>query len=969
MLDVMNSQTLSDSDGEVVDISPRLKRRSGGRGKWFVLAALLPIVVLWRAVSVYVEALWFDSLGFASRFWYTYLLGWALFIIFGVLTILILRGGFFLLERILGVDRLTSRKIILNNQPLDIDPARVWRPLGWIVALVFGVGYAMSFGSDWQTWALYLNQPAITGAVDPVFGQPLGFYLFTLTVYDSVASWLTVLGVVLFVASLVFAVVSAMPQQFLPDEKGAGFAGFGGRAYAAVSVVLGALLLIVAWRVMLSRYAYLWADHPTFSGVTYTEDNYLLPGLTVVAVTFVIVALVLFANAVTKRSVPLLVLALGAPIAVYVVAVILIPAYVQNFIVKPNELGRETPYIERNIAGTRAGFNIERVETREYPADTSNAAFDIATNRATLANIRLWDWRALQDTLRQIQEIRTYYDFPDVDVDRYTIGGEPRQMMVAAREFDINQLPDQSRNWINERLVYTHGYGVTMNPVNEFTNEGKPRFVLSNMPLESSGEIRVTRPEIYFGERTDTDVYVKTKQREFDYPQGDNNNYTNYEGDGGFAVGGGLRRLCVAWELGDVTKLPFSDDVTAESRVLMHRNIKDRLRRIAPFLTYDADPFIIVNTDGRLFWMVDAYTTAEHFPYSRHYGVNNNRVNYLRNSVKVTIDAYSGAVRYYVFDDADPIINAYRATFPELFHDAGEIPAGLRAHIRYPETLIRAQGDVYSLYHTQSAKMFFGREDVWGIAREAAVNEDTRAQRQQQQTRPLDPYQVLMPLPGESGPAEFAQVLPFTPANRNNMIAWMAGRADGDAYGQLLVYNFPSSRVIDGPSQIEARIDQDAQLSGQITLWNQQGSKVRRGNLIIMPIGTGLLYVEPIYLQAERSPMPELRFVVLATQERLVYAPNFEVALSKLLGEGASDTPQIAASTERAAPGGERSSVGTGSVPSGEGATQTSDEMITRAAQSLADYQRLTAEGKYGEAGQKLDELKRTLGELQRRQR
>ena len=495
-----------------------------------------------------------------------------------------------------------------------------------------------------------------------------------------------------------------------------------------------------------------------------------------------------------------------------------------------------------------------------------------------------------------------------------------------------------------------------MNPVNEFTTEGKPRFILSNMPIESSVEIKVSRPEIYFGERTDTDVYVNTKQREFDYPQGENNNYTNYEGSGGFAVGSGLRRLAIAWKTGDLTKLPFSDDVTAESRVLLYRNIKDRTKRIAPFLSFDSDPYIVVGDDGRLFWLVDAYTTSNRFPYSRHYDANGSRVNYLRNSIKTTIDAYSGAVNFYVFDDSDPIISAYRAAFPELFKNADAMPADLRAHIRYPETLIKTQGDVFGLYHTQSAKMFFGREDVWSIAREAAINNDAN-KTNPQQAKPLDPYQVLMPLPGEQSNAEFAQVLPFTPANRNNMIAWMAGRSDGTAYGRLLVYNFPSSRVIDGPSQIEARIDQDAQLSGQITLWNQQGSKVKRGNLIIMPIGTGLLFVEPIYLQAERSPMPELRLVVLATQEKLTYAANFETALAQLLGDAQQTNPKDA-ETKKPGDNGDAQSTGV---------SQSTAELIKLAGQTFADYQRLTSEGKLGEAGQKLDELKRILGELQSR--
>src|SRR5215204_1627808 len=951
MLGAMDKLEYSELGDEFIDITPKQRGR-GRRIKWFILGALLFVILLVNGIGVYTESLWFDSLGFASRFWYVLGLGWGLFAVFAILTVAILRGGFYLLERVFGAEILKPRKIILNQQPVDFSLGRFLRPASWIIALIFGIGFALSVSSDWNAWMLYLHQPATT-TTDPIFGKAIGFYLFTLPIYNEIASWLTTMVVLLLAGAVAYAVLSAVPDLAVTEENRPKFSGIGKRAYAVVSAALGALLVIIAWRPILSRYEYLWTDHSSFSGVTYTEANYLLPGLVGVAVGLVIGAVVLFVNAVTKRGGRLFFVALGIPIAVYVVAVILIPAYVQSFVVKPNELGRETPYIEHNIAGTRVGFNIENVEAREYAAEITPDPLNLAANHRTLSNIRLWDWQALQDTLRQIQEIRTYYDFPDVDVDRYRVGGEMRQVMIATRELDINKLPEQSRNWINERLVYTHGYGVTMNPVNEFTNEGKPRFLISNMPLETTGDVTVTRPEIYFGERTDTDVYVKTKQQEFDYPQGENNRYTTYGGDGGFAVGTGLRRFCIAWATGDLSKLPFSDDVTAESRVLMHRNIGDRIARVAPFLTYDDDPFMVVNSDGHLFWMVDAYTRASRFPYSRHFNLGTERVNYVRNSVKVTIDAYTGAVAFYVFDEADPIVAAWRAAFPALFKPAEEMPAGLREHIRYPETLFKTQGDVFGLYHTTNAAMFFGREDVWSIARDAvpAAGDAAAKPGGQQQPAAMDPYQVLMPLPGEGAEPEFARVYPFTPGNRNNMIAWMAGRSDGDAYGKLLVYNFPSSRVIDGPLQIEARIDQDAQLAGQITLWNQQGSKVKRGNLIIMPIGTGLLFVEPIYLQAIRSPMPELRLVVLATQERLVYAESFESALNQLLGQPEKTAAKNGDAPKPAEPG---------------AAPPASSELIKRAAQTFADYQRLTSEGKLGEAGQKLDELKRILDQLQK---
>src|SRR5687768_269986 len=938
----MATSAYSDLDDDIIDVSPRKPARRRRR-RWIVLAAFLVLIGLWQAIDLYVDALWYGSLGFGSRFWYALGLGWGLFAIFTLLTFGILRGGFYALEKWFRTDEIVPKRIIVNKQPVDVNVSGYLRAIGWIVSILFAVIYGLALSADWNTWVLYFHQPP-TEMADPIFGRPVGFYLFSLPIYQLLTGWLMTLSVILVIASVVHAVLSSAMEQSVIDDESAAFRGFGQRSHTAVSLSLGLLLLFIAAKTMLSRYGYLWTDHAPFSGVTYTEANYLLPGLTVVAVSLVLAAAALIVNAFTKRAFRLLVLGLGVPIIVYVIVAMIIPVYVQSFIVKPNELGRETPYIEHNIAWTRTGFKIDTLESREYAADITPEALNLASNRKTLSNIRLWDWQALQDTLRQIQEIRTYYDFPDVDADRYRIGGEMRQVMIAVRELDTNKLPEQSQNWINERLVYTHGYGVTINPVNEFSSEGRPRFLVSNMPVESTGDIRVTRPEIYFGERTDTTVYVNTKQPEFDYPQGENNSYTNYQGDGGFAIGSGLRRLCVAWATDDLSKLPFSDDVTDESRVLLHRNINARINRIAPFFTYDTDPYIMVDDAGRLIWIVDGYVTSDKFPLCRRYDHNGRRVNYIGNSVKVTMDAYTGAVNFYVVDGDDPIVAAYRRAFPELFKPAAELPADVRAHIRYPELMMKTQSDVFGLYHTQSAKMFFGREYVWSVAQEASSGGSNGA------THPLEPYQVLMPLPGEKPEPEFARVVPFTPGNRNNMIAWMAGRSDGDAYGKLLVYAFPASRVIDGPLHIEARIDQDAQIAGQITLWNQQGSKVKRGSLIIMPIGTGLLFVEPIYLQAVRSPMPELRLVVLATQERLTYAENFETALKQLLGQ-----PEKAA-------GKEAEPTKPGDKPP---VPPSIDGLIKQASRAFADYQRLTAEGRLSEAGQKLDELKRILDQLQ----
>jgi uncharacterized membrane protein (UPF0182 family) len=491
-----------------------------------------------------------------------------------------------------------------------------------------------------------------------------------------------------------------------------------------------------------------------------------------------------------------------------------------------------------------------------------------------------------------------------------------------------------------------------MNAVNGFTPEGLPSLVLSNMPVQSTiPGFGVTRPEIYFGELTDTDVYVKTRQKEFNYPQGDTNNLTSYEGDGGIRLGGFFRRLLIALDRGDMAKLPFSDDITPDSRLLMRRNIRERVQSLAPFLTYDPDPYVVISDDGRIFWMIDGYTTSDSYPYSRHYRLGRDGINYIRNSVKVVVDAYNGSTTFYVFDSEDPVVAAYRNVFPTLFRDAAAMPAGLRKHVRYPELLLKLQASVYGLYHMTDPAVFYNREDLWTVASEVGLS----AQREQA-TQAMEPNFVLMKLPDELD-MEFIGILPFTPANKNNLIGWIAGRSDGDRYGTAIVYDFPKTRLIDGPLQIEARIDQNAQLSGQLSLWNQQGSHVRRGSLIVMPVGRALLYAEAIYLQAERSPMPELRLVVLALQDRLAYAPTFEGAMAGLFGNGISSTTPSAAAPA-SAPRAQAPPSNAAEAPT------DSNALVAGAAQDLADYQRLTAEGKLGDAGRKLEDLKRKLEQL-----
>jgi uncharacterized protein len=926
-----------------------LKNPPRRRRRFFLLLAVLAVIFFSfrTAVSYFVDLLWFRSLNYGAVFTKTLALEWSVFAFFVTATFLLLYASFAALKRTHLPDLPSSHTVFFGGQPLRLPVEPVMRLLGFggsaIIALVTGAGMM----GEWPTLALFWYAPAAMGnVIDPIFGKPLNFFLFTLPAWQLISGWLLTIAIIVCAVAVFFILITG----------GAG-AFAGRRSYLTIpwrglSITFAFLLLILAMRVYLSRFDLLFEDHTVFGGVTYTDAHITLAGLLLVCVALVAGAIASAANALTVARGRWLLAAI-LPAILCFAGVRVAGWWMSSFIVKPNELVRERPYIANNILMTRQAYGLDRFLQREFPAETTVEAADVANNQATLQNIRLWDWQALQDTLRQIQEIRTYYDFPDIDIDRYQIAGNLRQVMLAARELNVEKLPESSRNWINEKLIYTHGYGVTMNPVNGFTTEGLPTLYLSNMPVQSTVPgVNVTRPEIYFGELTNTDVYVKTRQQEFNYPQGQTNNLTSYQGDGGIVVGGLLRRIVLAFDRGDLGKLPFSDDVNAQSRLLMRRNLRERVSTLAPFLTYDQDPYIVVGDDGRLSWVMDAFTTSDQYPYSTHYRLGEDSINYMRNSVKVVIDAYDGSTTFYVFDEQDPILAAYRRIFPSLFKAEAAMPPGLRKHMRYPELLLKLQGQVYGLYHMTNPEVFYNREDLWTVASEVGMSEGGG-----QVTQPMQPNYVLMKLPDETG-MEFVEILPFTPANRNNLIGWIGGRSDGAHYGTSVVYNFPKNKLVDGPLQIEARIDQNAQLSGQLTLWNQQGSHVRRGTLLVIPTGRALLYAEPIYLQAERSPMPELRLVVLALQDRLAYGSTFESALAALFGGGSSSL--TAAEPQKAA-------TPASSTTASSAAAADLNPTIAVAAKDLADYQRLTAEGKLGEAGQKLEDLKRALDRLNTR--
>jgi uncharacterized membrane protein (UPF0182 family) len=650
----------------------------------------------------------------------------------------------------------------------------------------------------------------------------------------------------------------------------------------------------------------------------------------------------------------LLVLPIGA-MALWVVAAIvgglIYPATVQRFEVEPNELERERTYIKRNIDATRYAYGLDRIEERPFPARNSVTASEISQNPDTIQNIRLWDHRPLLQTLDQVQTIRPLYTFRNVDVDRYPIDGEVRQVMLAGRELEPSRLPVDAQGWVNRRLQFTHGFGVAIVPVNEVVEEGLPAFFVKDIP--PSGEIQIEQPRIYYGEQPDHYVIVDTDYDEFDYPIEEGQAQNRFDGEGGVRLSSLLRRIVYAWEFTD-TNLLISDAMDDNSRVLYRRNIRDRVREVAPFLRLDNDPYLVA-ADGGLFWIHDAYTTTEHYPYSTRTG----NLNYIRNSVKVVTSAYDGALTFYLVEPDDPIVRAYDSIYPDLFTPLEEMPDSLRAHLRYPEDLFKLQASLYLRYHIQDPGIFFNREDVWSIPNEVFID----------QSQPIEPYYVIMRLPGEQE-EEFVLIMPFNPANRNNTVAWLAARSDGDNYGRLLAFRFPTETLVFGPSQVESRIDQDTLISQQISLWNQSGSQVIRGNLLMIPIGEGNLFVEPIYLQATGRSLPELKRVVVANGNNIAMEPTLGRALEVVLGRATPTGPTV----EDATPGPATATPRPGETPlptptPAPTADLTDDvgALIEQANQSFERAQQLLRDGDfagYGEEIARLEEILQRLAEL-----
>lgn len=724
---------------------------------------------------------------------------------------------------------------------------------------------ALSMAASWETIRLAVSG-GMFGVVDPQFGRDVGFYVFTLPALRLTSDWL--FGMLVFTA-IVTLIVHVLDGAIQPWDR---LRGVAPHVKAHMSVLVALIMASKAFDYYLQIYELNFSPRGQVVGASYTDVHAQLPALRILIGIALLSAAILLLN-IRQQGWRLPIVAVG----VWLVAVVgvggIYPALIQQFRVAPNEVSAEAPYLERNINATRAAFGLDTVETRTFGAKEDLTAQDVIDNRDTLENVRLWDPKIVMQSYRQLQVIRPYYDFLDVDVDRYQIDGRERQVLISAREMDVNQLADQAQTWVNRHLVYTHGYGVVMSPVNEADTRGLPDFIVRDIPPQTETGIDLTTPAIYFGEATDDYAIVDAKGLdEFDYPsgEGDTNVTTRYKGDAGVRIGGLFRRIAFALRFG-ASQILFSQYISGDSRVLFDRNIVDRVEKLAPWLWLDRDPYPVV-VDGRIFWIMDGYTWTNNYPYSERFS----GMNYMRNSVKVVVDAYEGTTTLYAFGEQDPILEAWRGIFPTLVKDGDEMPEEIRSHLRYPEDLFTWQAEVYKNYHMLDPQVFYNKEDSWELPGERTGTA-------------MEPYYVLMRLPGEKA-EDFQMILPFTARNRDNMIGWMSASSDPDDYGRRVAYQFPRQRVILGPEQVSARINQDETISPQLTLWSQRGSSVLFGNMLVIPLEDSVVYIQPLYLQAEQTAIPELTRVIVVYADKVEMASDLESALLAVFGQQAPET-------------------------------------------------------------------------------
>lgn len=902
---------------------------------------ILLSLVLLGAVAYYgsyllTDYLWFASLDYVSVFATMVLTKLILWVAVAAGVLLFILGNLALARR----DG-PPQPLLLNLSGEYGEVLVSPRALGWASHLFAGAVAVVLAGAAASRWVSVLQFVHATpfGIPDPFFGRDVGFYVFSLPVWRALYRGAMAVLILTLIAVLGFYLAN----------RGIDFVGrrlsLSRRAARHLAVLAAAAMALKAGGYYLAQLNLLYSPRGVAFGASYTDIHAQLPVLRILMVVAVAVAgLVVFAG--WRRRYVLGLYGLAFLVASSLILGTAYPAFIQQFQVEPDEINKEAPYIRHNIAFTRAAFGLDRVSEREFSVTNDLTKADILNETATIENIRLWDWGPLRDSYGQLQAIRLYYDFADVDLDRYTVDGRYRQVTVAARELNHELLPVEARTWMNIHLKYTHGYGVVMSPTVTVTSEGMPAFYVKDIPPVSTVEsVRVTRPEIYYGELTREYAIVNTKTEEFDYPVGDQNQYTTYAGTGGVRLSNPLVRLAFAIRLGSY-QVALADSITSESRVMFYRQIHSLVSKVAPFLDYDSDPYIVVGDDGRLFYIQDAYTTTDLYPYSEPSPAG---FNYIRNAFKISINAYDGRTEFYIWDESDPIARTLAAAFPALFKPKSAMPADMLAHVRYPEDLFGIQADMYATYHMQDPQVFYNREDLY--ERPPVYSTADRPARDLYAGRRVQPHYMIIRLPGEAR-EELVQMLPYSPKDKANMIAWIAARSDGERYGELVVYKFPKRQLVYGPLQVEARIDQDTTISQYLTLWSQAGSSVIRGTLLVIPIKTSILYVEPLYLQASGNKLPELKRVIAAYGDRVVMTESLAGCLEAIFGQGAGG----------GAPGTRPGEGPTG--PSTPGTTVA--ELARRASELFTRATQAASQGDWAAYGDYLRQLGETLRELER---
>ena len=923
------------------------------KGSIYVGSSIIVLTaLLFLFMSFWGDKLWFDSVDFVNRFW----------VEIGTKAGLILAGT--VISGLL-VWAFTSS---INKKNL------FFRYLALGIGLLYGGIWGQT---SWEVILQFFNQ-VNAGIADPILNKDASFYMFSLPFYKGIITFFIVTFIIS-IAALLLSLYSQDSEAAPPSYEEINIQGVKiGRSL----VIVGSLFFIaLAFQKIMARYDLLFNDTGVVSGAGWSDINVKLPGY-IISVVLTFLAGILFFIPLTRRRlisylkkfkiqpynlVPSLFGSLfGLTLVSWLLFIAIIPGAFQGLVVEPNEISKERPYIENNIKFTRYGFNLQDVQEKQYAASGQFSRELVDSNESVFSNIRLWDWTALLQVYSQFQEIRLYYEFEDVDMDRYTINNQYQQVMVSAREMELNNLPDKSNTFVNSRFKYTHGFGITLSRVNEFTENGLPNMLIKDIPPVSLYPgLEVTQPRIYYGEATRTHVIANSKTEEFDYPSGEKNMYTKYKGSGGVQLSNLWRKFLYGWKF-DGTKFFFSSYADKTSRIMFNRQVSDRVKKVAPFLKYDKDPYTVL-ADGELYWIIDAYTSSRSFPYSEHYNsreviefsegqqrrqlVNNvaphlHGVNYLRNSVKVVVNAYSGDVDYYIYNEDDPIIQVWDKIFPGLLKEKDKMPEALRSHVRYPIDKLQVQGQVYAKYHMNDPRVFYNQEDLWIRATEKYHNT----------IKPVDPYYIMWKRSG-SEQAEFTLIQPYTPKNRQVLIGWIAGMSDGENYGRFLSYKFPKEKRILGPQQVETKIDQDAELSSQLSLWDQRGSSVLRGNVLAIPVGETLVYVEPIYLQSETAAYPELRLVCLMHEDKLSYAPSFEEALEGLFTGAPVKKISKAAAEEKEAEGREEEQETVEAVSSDR-------ELIRDADEYLNSYLRNMGDQNFDQAASSLQQLRETLNQL-----